>query len=384
MPIQKQIAELRIDPESPICLHHQFGLGIERLILAGVLEPGDRLPKVTELCRLCSLSPTTVLRGLETLKQKRYLTSKRGVGFTVCGIPTPTTEVLIDSAATPAGSFLAGFYGQISEGLIRGYGDSPRRRVTLTFTGGHPVSAREIVQAALARGVDGLVVYRPSDPLANVLRTVAEHIPCVSLLRALPDSRAGYVRPDLDKIFERWLEREIRDGRKKFAYAGYTLPFFSDPDSDNPYARMLVTLRHTVKRYRLPLHEAIIPVPRAERRLFQPANRELETMVARLPSDCLLVGQQPPLTSRLLNANPSLTAVSYTECKASVQEHEAEMTLVYAGLDRLSEAAVDWLVRLKDGSDPEGPSQGTCVPVEMIEQDMQGLRNDPRPVVQET
>ncbi len=71
---------LRIDRTSPIPIYHQIVEGISRLILAGALPPGQRLPSETELSRDLGISPMTARQALNTLMEQGLIRRQRGVG----------------------------------------------------------------------------------------------------------------------------------------------------------------------------------------------------------------------------------------------------------------------------------------------------------------
>jgi GntR family transcriptional repressor for pyruvate dehydrogenase complex len=69
-------------------------LFLEEKILGGVLQPGDRLPTETELERTFGISRTVVREGLQALKSRGMIESRRGSGTYVA---RPSRELIGDS-----------------------------------------------------------------------------------------------------------------------------------------------------------------------------------------------------------------------------------------------------------------------------------------------
>ena len=60
-------------PEEGGPLYHRVAGQIERLIAAGTLRPGDRIPSVRRLSRQLSVSVTTVLEAYRLLEDRRLV-----------------------------------------------------------------------------------------------------------------------------------------------------------------------------------------------------------------------------------------------------------------------------------------------------------------------
>lgn len=74
------ILSLKIDRNSPVPIYHQLRQGIEHLIDAGQLEPGDVLPSENEFSKAYSISPMTVRQAMSELVNDGYIHRQRGRG----------------------------------------------------------------------------------------------------------------------------------------------------------------------------------------------------------------------------------------------------------------------------------------------------------------
>ena len=68
-------------------IYAQISDGIREQILAGVLEPGDKLPSVRELAATLTINPNTIQRSYRELEMQGWVASVPGKGCFVCGIP---------------------------------------------------------------------------------------------------------------------------------------------------------------------------------------------------------------------------------------------------------------------------------------------------------
>ncbi len=74
------ILALDIDRNSPIPIYYQLKRGIEHLIDAGELVPGDTLPSDNEFSKVYSISPMTVRQAMSELVNDGYIHRERGRG----------------------------------------------------------------------------------------------------------------------------------------------------------------------------------------------------------------------------------------------------------------------------------------------------------------
>ena len=87
--VSKAIAENTRDP-----LHLRIAKEIERAILAGDIDPGDRLPRNRDMSRTLGVSPMTVQGAIRTLSAQGLVVPRRGVGtFVADPIPAKVGRV---------------------------------------------------------------------------------------------------------------------------------------------------------------------------------------------------------------------------------------------------------------------------------------------------
>ena len=77
------LLDVSVNRANAVPLHRQVYLGIRRLVLAGQLRPGSRLPSTRQLASDLRLSRTTVLDAFEQLIFEGYLQGKVGSGTRV-------------------------------------------------------------------------------------------------------------------------------------------------------------------------------------------------------------------------------------------------------------------------------------------------------------
>ena len=71
-------------------IYRQIVEGVRQQILAGALQPEDRLPSVRELAAALSINPNTIQRAYRELEQDGWVRSIPGKGCFVC--PRPREE----------------------------------------------------------------------------------------------------------------------------------------------------------------------------------------------------------------------------------------------------------------------------------------------------
>jgi GntR family transcriptional regulator len=79
-------------------LHEQVAAEIRRAIANGEAQPGERIPKATDLAAILGVNTNTVLRALRTLQDEGLLELRRRRGITVAA--TPDEGALIQHART--------------------------------------------------------------------------------------------------------------------------------------------------------------------------------------------------------------------------------------------------------------------------------------------
>ena len=69
-----------LDYRDPLPIYEQLKQECKRLILSGVIAPGDKLPSVRELAGSLSINPNTIQRAYRELEADGYLISVPGKG----------------------------------------------------------------------------------------------------------------------------------------------------------------------------------------------------------------------------------------------------------------------------------------------------------------
>ncbi|GAA4401159.1 GntR family transcriptional regulator [Tsukamurella soli] len=96
--------DVELDRSSPIPLYYQLAQAIERSILDGSLNPGDRIENEIDLAKRLSLSRPTARQAIQALVDKGLLVRKRGVGTQVVRNeihrPVELTSLFEDLAAS--------------------------------------------------------------------------------------------------------------------------------------------------------------------------------------------------------------------------------------------------------------------------------------------
>ncbi|HVF62036.1 MAG TPA: GntR family transcriptional regulator [Thermoanaerobaculia bacterium] len=99
---------LRIDPADPRPIWRQIEEGVQNLVAARRLAPGDPVPSVRDLARELQVNPGTVAKAYQRLVDGGILAVRRGEGTYVAdALPKPTdgqrTQRLDEGAARYAG-----------------------------------------------------------------------------------------------------------------------------------------------------------------------------------------------------------------------------------------------------------------------------------------
>ena len=71
---------VNIDYRDPRAIYEQVKDGFRRLVITGVLSPGDRIPSVRELAGQLAINPNTIQRAYRELEQEGYIYSVPGKG----------------------------------------------------------------------------------------------------------------------------------------------------------------------------------------------------------------------------------------------------------------------------------------------------------------
>lgn len=76
---------IRIDYQDSRPIYEQITAGFEKLILSGVLEPGEQLPSVRGLAVELSTNPNTVQKAYAALERNGFIYTVKGRGNFVSG-----------------------------------------------------------------------------------------------------------------------------------------------------------------------------------------------------------------------------------------------------------------------------------------------------------
>ena len=76
---------LHLDYRDNRPIHQQVRDGLRRLMVSGVLQPGDQLPSVRKLATELAINPNTIQRAYNELEQEGYIYSVAGKGSFVSG-----------------------------------------------------------------------------------------------------------------------------------------------------------------------------------------------------------------------------------------------------------------------------------------------------------
>lgn len=78
---------LPIDPSSGLPVYRQIMDQVRRMIVAGRLQVGERLPSIRDLATSLGLNPLTVGKAYGELERARVIEMRRGLGMFVLPLP---------------------------------------------------------------------------------------------------------------------------------------------------------------------------------------------------------------------------------------------------------------------------------------------------------
>ncbi len=90
-----------LDPSSGIPLYLQIIVGFRRGLVAGTIQPGDRLPSVRELAAELIVSPNTVARAYRELEGDGLILTRQGRGTFVSERIPPVVDTEIERLLEP-------------------------------------------------------------------------------------------------------------------------------------------------------------------------------------------------------------------------------------------------------------------------------------------
>lgn len=354
---------IRLDREQGAALHCQLRRGIEALIEDGRLRPGDRIPPVADIARLSGVSLTTAMRATRELSARRLVSTRRRSGTHVMPKATRSTEIIIAVDHLRSAESVGDFYLQIVEGLREGYAE-PGRRFLTTFVQRGELAPDEVLDAARARAVDGIIFYQfgIDGAGAAAIKRLALQLPVVALVKCVSPSQVSNVTVDPAPAVREILRRRLDEGRRDFAYLGHLAHLQGRDGADESAAKaiyrcFLATLKQA----------GITPVVRLSPQDSLPngdAIAEAEDYLAReagqLPQGAVLCAQFGTLARRLTDVPRDFDVIGYTERRATLERCRGRATMMYAGLEMLSREAVR-LLRASAAGDPV--QSVTVVPV---------------------
>jgi DNA-binding transcriptional regulator YhcF (GntR family) len=317
-------------------------------VAEGLLKSGDRIPSVAELSKLCGVSKGTAMQAVSELRRQQVLISKRRSGIHVAEMMPRALEVFFGDVPRRDHA-LGDFLEQVLDGLKEGY-QEPRRRFMVTLMNGHELNAQGLHAAAVARGVDGMVFYRPTPEIAAAAAGVARQIPCVSMIRPIPGSCC--VAFTMGPPVKRLLLEEIAKGVRSFAYVGQYSLLKKEADGPYaPYAAVYDSALETLAEAGIELTLCLTPnlstpssVRNTEDQLLQRA--------AGLPAQSVVLAQTGTLALKLVQLGRGFKVITYTEYRGTLQACRGKATVLYGGLELLGQAAAQALKRA--GGDPAG------------------------------
>ncbi|SCU10924.1 GntR family transcriptional regulator [Staphylococcus xylosus] len=74
---------MNFDFESSIPLYKQVSDQIKASILTDIFKEGEQIPSTTEISKMFSINPATVLKGMNLLVSKNIIEKRRGIGMFV-------------------------------------------------------------------------------------------------------------------------------------------------------------------------------------------------------------------------------------------------------------------------------------------------------------
>ena len=341
------LEQIVIDPADTVPVYQQLKAGIQRQIRSRRLPPGYQLPTVQEVSQQYGLSTSTVMRALSDLAAEGAIVTRRGARSCVAQQHEPSTEVILHFAPETSGARQMSFFQQLMDGLREGYND-PARRFWMTFSSGNPLNSDEIQRVCAARHTDGIVAYRPQPENMECLRSLSAQIPTCTLFDPVLGGSSDHVAPEPANALAAWVRKRLKAGQRVFSYLGARELFFDPLSEGTPYKLIYHALKRVLSEAGVPLTEHIVP----EQALQAERSRYVNEW---LPSGSAVVLWHPFALSPSEIGARELDALSYTECRNTMEAVNKEVAILYMGLECLGKAAARMLqsrVKLGIGSEP--------------------------------
>jgi DNA-binding transcriptional MocR family regulator len=99
---RREVVLVEIERQSSVGLVAQLATGLARMIDAGALSPGQRMPSVRQFALDHAVGTSTVVEAYERLVARRLLVVRRGAGFFVAHSGAPERPVPTFAAAEPS------------------------------------------------------------------------------------------------------------------------------------------------------------------------------------------------------------------------------------------------------------------------------------------
>jgi len=338
------LQQIEVDRWSPVPIYHQMSEGFRALIQAGTLAPGDPLPTVSRMAAHYGTSTSTVMRAVDKLAADGMVVTRRGARTCVRAQSAPSTEMLFPKQTTSARILV--YLDQLLEGLRQGYGQSSRRFWTTYLDDVH--NADELLGIFQLRATDSMVIYRPTEPLIPILQQVAAAVPTVSLFYPIPDAPADTVLADPVTPLTDLLQKRLAAGQRHFAYVGGKAATQSESAQHCPYRTTRECFANTMRRANIePLwFETDCPDANAAAKIAK-----------KIPAGSVLVADHPQLSLLLDPDSTRFDAISYTECRSTLDLVRGKVTTLYLGLEALGGAATSLLVKRSRDSRMRKPRQ---------------------------
>ena len=78
---------IRLDYRDSRPIYEQVRDGLRRLMVTGVMQPGEQLPSVRSLAMELAINPNTIQRAYRQLEMEGWIATVPGKGCFVCGRP---------------------------------------------------------------------------------------------------------------------------------------------------------------------------------------------------------------------------------------------------------------------------------------------------------